>query len=86
MVGLGAVRPRRPVPSAGLLAHGPALGGGVVIVFARHGRTEVNRGGRLQGRIDAPLDELGPRRSPRPAAPPPRRAVRRSDPGGHQPR
>ncbi|MFM7225375.1 MAG: histidine phosphatase family protein [Actinomycetota bacterium] len=34
-----------------------------MIVFARHGRTEVNRGGRLQGRIDAPLDELGRRQA-----------------------
>jgi broad specificity phosphatase PhoE len=30
-----------------------------VIAFARHGQTELNRGGRLQGRIDAPLSALG---------------------------
>jgi probable phosphoglycerate mutase len=30
-----------------------------VILFVRHGRTAVNREGRLQGRIDAPLDETG---------------------------
>jgi broad specificity phosphatase PhoE len=30
-----------------------------VIIFVRHGQTEVNREGRLQGRLDAPLTELG---------------------------
>ena len=30
-----------------------------MIVFARHGRTAINREGRLQGRIDAPLDDTG---------------------------
>jgi broad specificity phosphatase PhoE len=30
-----------------------------VINFARHGQTELNREGRLQGRIDVPLSELG---------------------------
>jgi broad specificity phosphatase PhoE len=30
-----------------------------VIAFARHGQTELNRGGRLQGRIDAALSALG---------------------------
>jgi broad specificity phosphatase PhoE len=30
-----------------------------VIAFVRHGQTELNRGGRLQGRIDAPLSALG---------------------------
>ena len=30
-----------------------------MIAFVRHGQTELNRGGRLQGRIDAPLSELG---------------------------
>jgi broad specificity phosphatase PhoE len=30
-----------------------------VIVFARHGQTAANREGRIQGRIDAPLTELG---------------------------
>ena len=34
-----------------------------MIIFARHGRTAVNRGGRLQGRIDAPLDEFGLRQA-----------------------
>ena len=30
-----------------------------MIVFARHGQTALNRSGRLQGRLDAPLSELG---------------------------
>jgi len=30
-----------------------------VIAFARHGQTVVNREGRLQGRIDAPLSDVG---------------------------
>jgi broad specificity phosphatase PhoE len=30
-----------------------------MIVFVRHGQTELNRGGRLQGRIDAPLSAIG---------------------------
>jgi probable phosphoglycerate mutase len=30
-----------------------------VIVFARHGQTVANRDGLIQGRIDAPLTELG---------------------------
>jgi broad specificity phosphatase PhoE len=30
-----------------------------VIAFVRHGQTELNRGGRLQGRIDAPLSDHG---------------------------
>ena len=30
-----------------------------MIVFARHGQTLLNRSGRLQGRLDAPLSELG---------------------------
>ncbi len=30
-----------------------------MIAFVRHGQTELNRGGRLQGRIDAPLSPLG---------------------------
>ena len=30
-----------------------------MIAFVRHGQTELNRGGRLQGRIDAPLSHLG---------------------------
>jgi broad specificity phosphatase PhoE len=30
-----------------------------VIAFVRHGQTAVNAGGRLQGRLDAPLSELG---------------------------
>jgi broad specificity phosphatase PhoE len=30
-----------------------------VILFVRHGQTAVNREGRLQGRLDAPLSELG---------------------------
>jgi broad specificity phosphatase PhoE len=34
-----------------------------VIAFARHGQTELNRGGRLQGRLDAPLSELGLRQA-----------------------
>jgi broad specificity phosphatase PhoE len=34
-----------------------------VIAFVRHGQTGLNRGGRLQGRIDAPLSELGLRQA-----------------------
>src|SRR5580704_8037983 len=30
-----------------------------MIYLARHGQTEFNRDGRLQGRIDSPLTELG---------------------------
>ncbi len=30
-----------------------------MIAFVRHGQTELNRGGRLQGRIDVPLSEHG---------------------------
>jgi broad specificity phosphatase PhoE len=30
-----------------------------VIAFVRHGQTELNRGGRLQGRLDVPLSDLG---------------------------
>jgi broad specificity phosphatase PhoE len=30
-----------------------------VIIFVRHGQTEVNRDGRLQGRLDRPLTDLG---------------------------
>jgi alpha-ribazole phosphatase len=30
-----------------------------MIIFVRHGQTDVNREGRLQGRLDAPLTELG---------------------------
>jgi probable phosphoglycerate mutase len=30
-----------------------------VIAFVRHGQTAINRDGRLQGRIDAPLSDLG---------------------------
>jgi broad specificity phosphatase PhoE len=34
-----------------------------VIVFVRHGQTELNRGGRLQGRLDVPLSALGSRQA-----------------------
>jgi broad specificity phosphatase PhoE len=34
-----------------------------VIAFVRHGQTELNRGGRLQGRLDVPLSELGLRQA-----------------------
>jgi broad specificity phosphatase PhoE len=30
-----------------------------VIIFVRHGQTAMNREGRLQGRLDAPLTDLG---------------------------
>ena len=30
-----------------------------MIVFARHGQTALNRSGRLQGRLDAPLSDVG---------------------------
>jgi broad specificity phosphatase PhoE len=34
-----------------------------VIVLVRHGRTAANAGGRLLGRLDPPLDELGERQA-----------------------
>jgi probable phosphoglycerate mutase len=34
-----------------------------VIAFVRHGQTEMNRTGRLQGRVDAPLTDLGRRQA-----------------------
>ena len=34
-----------------------------MLILARHGQTAVNAGGRLQGRIDAPLTELGRRQA-----------------------
>ena len=30
-----------------------------MLAFVRHGQTAINAGGRLQGRLDAPLSELG---------------------------
>jgi len=30
-----------------------------MIAFTRHGQTELNRGGRLQGRMDVPLSDVG---------------------------
>lgn len=30
-----------------------------MLILVRHGRTSANAGGRLQGRVDNPLDELG---------------------------
>jgi probable phosphoglycerate mutase len=30
-----------------------------MLILVRHGRTEANAGGLLQGRLDLPLDELG---------------------------
>jgi len=32
---------------------------GGVLYLVRHGRTEANAGGRLQGRIDLPIDDVG---------------------------
>ena len=34
-----------------------------MIGFVRHGQTELNRGGRLQGHLDAPLSDLGVRQA-----------------------
>lgn len=34
-----------------------------MIHLVRHGRTEANAGGRLQGRLDLPIDELGQRQA-----------------------
>jgi len=39
-----------------------------MLVLLRHGQTEVNAGGRLQGRIDAPLTQLGRRQAAAAAA------------------
>ena len=33
------------------------------LVFVRHGRTAFNVEGRLQGRLDMPLDEVGRRQA-----------------------
>jgi alpha-ribazole phosphatase len=40
----------------------------VTLVLVRHGRTELNQRGLLQGRSDAPLDELGQHQAARVAA------------------
>jgi probable phosphoglycerate mutase len=45
-----------------VVAGAPAAGaplGGAVLILVRHGRTRVNARGLLQGRLDAPLDEVG---------------------------
>lgn len=34
-----------------------------MLILVRHGQTAVNAGGRLQGRVDAPLTELGRRQA-----------------------
>lgn len=34
-----------------------------MLILVRHGRTGVNAGGRLQGRMDVPLDEVGRRQA-----------------------
>ena len=34
-----------------------------MLILVRHGRTGINAGGRLQGRIDEPLDDLGQRQA-----------------------
>src|SRR4051812_47094038 len=39
-----------------------------MIILVRHGQTEMNREGRLQGRLDAPLTELGMEQARRCAA------------------
>jgi broad specificity phosphatase PhoE len=43
-----------------------------VLVLVRHGQTQVNAEGRLQGRLDAPLSELGRRQAASLAATVPR--------------
>jgi broad specificity phosphatase PhoE len=45
-----------------------------VLVLVRHGQTQVNAEGRLQGRLDAPLSELGRRQAASLAAVVPRAA------------
>ncbi len=35
------------------------IGDAAVLILVRHGRTALNAAGRLQGRIDEPLDEVG---------------------------
>ena len=62
VVDVDALRsPRRVRVAASCCATGrlTIVGGGRVIAFVRHGQTELNRGGRLQGRLDAPLSDLG---------------------------
>ena len=39
-----------------------------MLILVRHGQTAVNAGGRLQGRVDAPLTDLGRRQAERIAA------------------
>ena len=34
-----------------------------MLLLARHGRTDANAGGLLQGRVDHPLDDLGRRQA-----------------------
>jgi broad specificity phosphatase PhoE len=44
----------------GFLVSNPAQSGTVTTVYLiRHGRTDLNANGRLRGRIDPPLDEVG---------------------------
>ena len=46
------------------------------VVLLRHGRTADNAGGRFQGQLDTPLDEVGPRAGRRRSPPCSRRPVR----------
>ena len=67
----GRFRARRPGAAPGVRAHRPAgtrPGAGTAaarmsLVLVRHGQTAVNAEGRLQGRIDAPLTDLGRRQA-----------------------
>ena len=48
---------RRTPASVSAVEHSAA-----VLILVRHGRTALNAAGRLQGRVDEPLDEVGQRR------------------------
>lgn len=39
------------------------MSGPVTMLLLRHGRTELNASGRLRGRVDAPLDDVGRRQA-----------------------
>ncbi len=61
VVGLDEVRSAGSATPRGVLPHRPPFyrGGAGMIAFVRHGQTELNRTGRLQGRLDVPLSALG---------------------------
>ena len=71
-LGLVPLWPERSGATQGVLARGPSrcFGSDVTLVLVRHGRTELNARGLLQGRLDASLDELGQNQAARVVARP----------------